>query len=268
MSNTKHHHDTLNLSQTERTASLIGGGTLIAYGLQQRSWKGLGMAAVGGLLAYRGATGHCHVYQAIGVDKGSGWRGHNVSVPYESGTRVDGQVVVNIPRSEAYRFWRNLENVPKFMHGVQSVKEIDNKTSHWVANAPAGASVEWTAEIINEIENQLLGWRSVDGDIGIAGSVQFKDVSGGRTEIKLENQYNAPGGKLAAWIAKVIGGDPAAQLDRDLQRFKQLMETGEVVAKDTRVPKKGWVRDEVGQASEDSFPASDPPSWTPEAMAH
>jgi len=88
-----------------------------------------------------------------------------VSVPYEAGTRVDA--------------------------GVQSVKEIDNKTSHWVAKIPGGGHAEWTVEIINEVENELLGWRSVSGHIGIAGSVQFKDAPGGGTEIKLETQYRA-----------------------------------------------------------------------------
>jgi uncharacterized membrane protein len=258
----------VNLSQAERAASLIGGGTLIAYGLQKRSWAGWGMAAIGGVLTYRGATGHCDVYRAIGVNNARGRRGHNVSVPYETGTRVDGRVTVSVARAEVYRFWRNLENMPKFMNSIQSVKEIDNRTSHWVAPAPAGGSVEWTAEIINEIENELLAWRSVEGDIGVAGSVQFKDAPGGGTEVKIESQYNAPGGKLAAWIAKVAGVDPKVQMDRDLRRFKQLIETGDVAAKDSRVSKKGWVRDEVGQASEESFPASDPPSWTPEGVAH
>jgi uncharacterized membrane protein len=253
---------TLNLSETERMASLIGGGALVAYGLHKRSWAGLGMAAAGSLLAYRAVSA------GKAANKIQARRGHNVSVAYETGTRVDGSVTVNVPRVEAYRFWRNLENAPKFMHLIHSVKEIDNKTSHWVANAPAGSSVEWTAEVINEVENALLAWRSVSGDIRTAGSVQFKDAPGGGTVILLESQYSGPGGKVAAWLAKLAGGDPAVQLERDRQCFKQLMETGEARAKSSGASKKGWVRDEVGQASEESFPASDPPSWTPESVAH
>jgi len=266
---TKRQGENLNVSRGERVASLIGGGTLIAYGLQKRSWAGLGMATIGGLLAYRGATGHCDVYRAIGVNTGQRRRGHNVSVPYEAGTRVDAGVMVSTPRADTYRFWRNLENLPKFMDMIQSVTEIDNKTSHWVAKIPGGGSVEWTAEIINEVENERLGWRSVSGDIGIAGSVQFKDAPGGATEVKLETQYNPPGGKLTALLAKLAGADPAVRLRRDLERFKQLMETGEISApSEKKQATKGWNRDELGQASEDSFPASDPPSWTPATLAH
>src|SRR5271170_2465954 len=110
------------ISSTEQAISLIGGGTLIAYGLHKRSWAGLGIAAVGGLLTYRAVSG---------ANKAAGRRGHNVSVPYETGTRVDASVTVNVPRTEAYRFWRNLENMPKFMQKIQIVSEIDNKTSHW-----------------------------------------------------------------------------------------------------------------------------------------
>jgi uncharacterized membrane protein len=247
------------ISPAEQAISLIAGGSLIAYGLHKRSWAGLGMAALGGLLTYRAMSG---------ARTTAGRRGHNVSVPYETGTRVDASVTVNVPRVEAYRFWRNLENAPKFMQSIQAVSEIDNMTSHWVANTPAGPSLEWTAEIINEVENELLAWRSVGGDIRTAGSVQFKDALGGGTLILVESQYSGPGGKLAVWLARLAGGDPSAQLERDLQCFKQLMETGETPAKNNSAPKKGWVRDEVGQASEESFPASDPPSWTPETVTH
>ena len=274
---TKRHRESKNLSEPERWASVIGGGALVAYGLQRRSPVGWGLAALGGVLAFRGATGHCDVYEAFGVNTARGSRGRQVSIPYELGIRVDKTITIDKPPQEVYRFWRNLENLPKFMRHLESVKEIDNKHSHWVAKAPAGHTVEWKAEIINEVENELIGWRSLAGDVSNAGSVQFRPVFDNYgTELTVELQYNPPGGTVGALFAKLFGEEPSQQIEEDLNRFKQLMETGEIATSDAqqcadkskKAPQKGWVRDAVGQASEESFPASDPPSWTPEALAH
>jgi uncharacterized membrane protein len=254
-----------NISETERMASVVGGGALVAFGLVRRKWDGLALAALGGTLVYRGVTGHCDMYQAFGVNTAKR-SGRSVSIPYELGIRVDQSITIDKTPEEVYRFWRNLENLPKFMTNVESVREIDNKHSHWVVKGPGTASVEWQAEIINEKENERIGWRSLSGSqVANAGSVHFRPVGDGATEVTIELQYEPPGGSVGATVAKLMGRDPASQIAEDLRRLKQLMETGET-AKQPRPSKKGWNRDVVATASEDSFPASDPPSWTPERV--
>lgn len=270
---TSRHRQSSNISQPERVVSIVGGATLIGFGLQKKSWAGFGMAALGGALLYRGASGHCDIYQAFGVNTARSRGGRNVSVPYELGVRVDKTIIIAKPPEEVYQFWRNLENLPRFMGHLESVQEIDNKHSHWVAKAPAGYSVEWKAEIINEVENKLIGWRSLPGaDVDNAGSVQFHPAGSGGTELKIALQYNPPGGVVGSWFAWLFGEEPSQQIDHDLGRLKLLLESGESTGPNQPRKKnprlKGWDRDAVGQASEESFPASDPPSWTPEALSH
>src|SRR5579884_4238813 len=253
---TTRHLQSVNVSATERWASVLGGGALAVWGLQKKSLPGLTMAALGGALVFRGATGHCDLYQAFGMHTDHR-RGRKRGVPYELGVRVDKSVTINKPRQEVYRFWRNLENLPRFMRHLEAVTEIDNKHSHWVVKAPAGRSVQWRAEIINEAENERIGWRSLAGaDVDNAGSVQFKPAPDGHgTIVQVALQYNPPGGMVGAMFARLFGEEPSQQIQEDLQRFKTLMETGKVPetpkSSASKSGEKGWKRDAVGEASEE-----------------
>jgi uncharacterized membrane protein len=220
-----------NVSNPERWLSVVAGTAVAAYGLTRRSVSGFVLAALGGGLVWRGASGLCPVYKSLGMSTATeGGEGDQVSVPYGRGIRVEKSVTINASPEQLYAFWRNFENLPRFMDHVKSVTVVDDKRSHWVAKGPAGSDAEWDAEIINEVPNELIGWRSVEGSqIDNAGSVHFTPALGGRgTMVKVVLRYDPPAGVVGAKIAKLFGQDPAHQVMEDLRTFKQLMEAGEI----------------------------------------
>ena len=219
-----------NVSRPERWVSIVAGSAIAAYGLARRSISGLTLAGLGGALVWRGASGHCAVYHALGISTNGDVAEdeRQVSVPYGRGIRVEKSVTVNATPEQLYAFWRNFENLPRFMDHLEMVHVIDAKRSHWRAKGPAGIKAEWDAEIINEVPNELIGWRSVDGsNVNNAGSVHFTPTSRG-TEVKVLLRYDPPGGAFGAAIAKLFGEDPEHQVKEELRRFKQIVETGEI----------------------------------------
>ena len=145
--------------------------------------------------------------------------------------RVKEAITVNKPAQEVFRFWRDFENFPRFMAHLESVRTTSDTLSHWVAKGPAGKSVAWDAEIVEERPGALISWRSLPGaDVENSGSVRFVPAPGNRgTEVYVDLSYSPPGGKLGATLAKLFGEEPATQLADDLRRAKQVLETGEVV---------------------------------------
>jgi len=144
---------------------------------------------------------------------------------------VRAAITVNKPVAQVYTFWRDLELLPLFMTHLESVRTTGTQTSHWVAKAPAGRTVEWDARIVDDRPDELIGWRSVEGgDVPNDGTVRFAPAPGGRgTEVRVELRYEVPGGKLGALVARLFGEEPEQQVRDDLRRFKQVLETGEVV---------------------------------------
>lgn len=203
------------VSKAERWASLLGGGALVLSGLRQRSLRGALVAIAGGGLLYRGATAQKSIQEEIGM---------NQSI------KVEKTVTINKSAAELYQFWHNFENLPRFMKHLQSVTVVDAKRSHWVAKAPLGANVAWDAEIIDEQENHLIAWTSVEGaDVDNSGFIRFKKAPADRgTEVKVVLEYAPPGGVIASTLAKLFGEEPEQQIGDDLRRFKMLMEAGEI----------------------------------------
>src|SRR5205823_3759938 len=105
-----------------------------------------------------------------------------------------------------------------------------NNRQHWVVKAPAGTKVEWDAEIVDDRPNELIGWRSVDdADVENEGSVHFERAPRNRgTVLYVQLRYKPPGGIAGAMVAKLFGEQPQQQLEHDLRRFKQILETGEI----------------------------------------
>ena len=148
-------------------------------------------------------------------------------------------ITVNQSPEEVYRFWRDFENLPRFMSHLESVRITGERRSHWVAKAPGGTTVEWDAEITKDVPGQLIAWRSVEGaDVENSGVVRFDPAPGGRgTEVRVELIYNPPGGVIGAGVAKLFGEEPGTQIKGDLRRFKQVIETGEVIHSDASIHK-------------------------------
>jgi uncharacterized membrane protein len=154
---------------------------------------------------------------------------------------VKRAVTIRQSREELYSFWRNFENLPRFMYHLEEVRVLGSGRSHWRAKAPAGMTVEWDAEIVEDRPNERIAWRSLpNADVPNWGSVEFRRAPGDRgTEVHVEIHYDPPGGKLGALIAKLFGEEPAEQVADDLRRLKQVMEVGEVIRSDASLPGPG-----------------------------
>ena len=154
---------------------------------------------------------------------------------------VKRAVTIRRSREELYAFWRHFENLPRFMYHLEQVRVLGSGRSHWTAKAPAGTTVEWDAEIVEDRPNERIAWRSLpNADVANRGSVEFRPAPGNRgTEVHVEMHYDPPGGKLGALIAKLFGEEPGEQIADDLRRLKQVMEVGEVIRSDASLPGPG-----------------------------
>ena len=222
--------DGRNISSVERWGSMAAGLGLVTYGLSRRRSSGWVYAGFGALLVQRGLSGHCHTYELLGLNSAGTGEDTRRALGGQRGVIVEESVTINQPIELLYRFWRNLENLPRFMRHLESVERITDTLSRWRAKGPGGTTLEWNAEIINEVPSQVIGWRSIEGsDVVSAGSVNFDDAGPGRgTRVRVRLQYSPPGGKLGAAVARLLGRDPGSEIREDLRQFKQIVEGGEV----------------------------------------
>jgi uncharacterized membrane protein len=157
--------------------------------------------------------------------------------------KVERSVTIDKPREELFAFWRNFENLPRFMEHLVSVRVDSPTRSHWQAKAPAGRTVEWDAEIVNEVPNEIIAWKSVgEPDVSNAGAVNFFDAPGGRgTIVRVTLDYEPPAGRVGAVLSHFLSEEPDHQIREDLRKFKQLMETGEITTSARRVEDSAYI---------------------------
>ncbi len=158
-------------------------------------------------------------------------------------TLVGRTVTISRPRAELFAFWRDFTNLPQFMDNVESIEVLDDNRSRWVVKAPGGGTVEWVSQITDEQDGAYIAWASVEGaDVPNSGRIDFRDAQGDRgTIVTATILYDPPAGIIGKVIAKMFQREPAIQARRDLRRFKQLMETGEIAtgARNRRLLEEG-----------------------------
>ncbi len=275
----------VNAGEIERWSSLVGGGGVVLYGLGRRSLGGLAVAALGCGLILLGASGRRPLTRVLGLSQDRD--GVDTSGVRATGIIVEQSVTVDRPAAEAYQAWRRLENLPRFMPHLAAVTTGADGRSHWVAIGPFGGTLEWDAEIINDLDGKLIAWRSL-GAIGApaAGFVRFAAAPDGRagTVVTAALDYRPQRDIPAAIIATLLRRQPHQQVAEDLRRFKALLEAAELTVSAQQQARPGQAvgdvfqeqrnarldtasSDTVRQASEESFPASDAPAWTSSSEA-
>ena len=210
-------------AQTALPARLLSGvlgASLLLLSVRRGGRTGLLFGTTGVLLLAGGVSGKGPraVASAVrGLGKGSG-----------EGISVEKGVTIGVPPEQLYSFWRNFENLPRFMSHLKSVTVQDGGRSHWVANAPAGSEVAWDAELTDDQPNRRVAWRSLEGaTVPNEGFVEFKAAPAGRgSELRVSLKYSPPAGVIGAAVARLFGEEPRQQIEHDLHQLKRLLEVG------------------------------------------
>jgi uncharacterized membrane protein len=217
----------VNVGSSERMLSIVGGAALGLFGLARVRISGIIFAALGGALIYRGMTGHCRAYEAMGIDRAQTLKGETHG---QRGVKIEREITVKASPEALYRLWRDLQHLPRFMSHLERVDRLDDRRSRWTVKTPTGVpSVGWDAEIINDRPGELIAWQSVRGSVDHAGSVQFEGMPDGRsTRVRVQLQYDPPGGEIGHTVAALFGQDAGSRIESDLREFKRAVEAGEI----------------------------------------
>ncbi|WNM62613.1 SRPBCC family protein [Candidatus Nitrospira neomarina] len=217
-----------NIGAIEQVLSVGMGTGLIGFGLTQRGKGRILPILVGGSLLMHGFSNHSRLYEALGIDESYGTP---IRHPLNRIVHFRKSICINRPAADIYAFWRDLNNLPRFMHNIVAVEILDDTRSVWHARGPFNKEVYWEAEILEERQNEMLTWRTIESESNLEheGVLSLRRAAGNRgTILSLDCRWSPPGGVFGAAMAKLLPDDPARQVSEDLRRFRQLMETGEI----------------------------------------
>jgi uncharacterized membrane protein len=212
----------MNLPDSARAASALGGAALIAAAVpvQSRSLRML-IATLGLAFLYRGVSGRCPWYESRGIDR----RHSSSGVPGDTGSKIEHSIEIHRSPQVLYDFWHNLEQLPRVMRHVESVHRMSDRRSQWKVRGPLGKTIEWEAEIINDVPSTLIAWQSLPGcTVRNAGSVWFEPNGNGGTRLKVALEFDPPGGAVGTSLSALLGRSPQRDLEEDLSNFKEFAE--------------------------------------------
>jgi len=221
----------INIGETERLISIAVGIPVTIFGLTRGILTRAVPTLFGGSLILRGVTGHSFLYQALGVSTVEHAPAAIDQLPNNQGIQVKRAVTINASPEKLYGYWRNFQNAPRFMKNVESVQVTGDRGSHWVAKLPLGPTVAWDAEVTNDEPGQLIAWRKTRGSFFVpsGGSVRFEAKRNrGEVVVRFEMEFRQFRGPMGTMVGYVLGEMPEQMARQDLERFKELMEAGEI----------------------------------------
>lgn len=209
------------LAERQRWLAAAAGSAMILQGFRQRNTGKWLLTLVGAGLLYQGVSG-TNVLGKLPVVR--------TMVSKQQGVRVQKIITVNKPPAELYQFWRNLENLPRFMRHVKEVRQLDQEKSHWRVAIIQNIELEWDAHITVDRPNEMIAWETLPGaTVGNRGYVKFIPAPGNRgTEVSVALEYDPPGAALGLAAGEMVKFIAAHDIEEDIRAFKRMMEAGEV----------------------------------------
>lgn len=218
----------VNVGKGERIASLLGGAGLALLAARQKGVGGAVLGLAGAVLLHRGATGHCYVYEGLGMDTAEGALAHGTTaLENEPGVSVNASITVARPAGEAYAAWRDFARAPRFMDRIARVEVLDETRSRWTATGPMGRAWTWESEVTEDRPGELIAWESLPGaELPNRGWVQFAPAGadGRHTEVRYFVEFDPPGGVIGDAIASAFHAAPRDMVRGDLRRFREMLE--------------------------------------------